>query len=1025
MPAPFVPVHIPFISGVRQDLGSFASENPAQLRILENVALNKRGHIKMRAGARSRTAPVLVDSSTLAASVAAATAGLTVGGVVSTQFSSTEGTESPLLYYQGGQLFRRDGLWMKAGQMLSFRRASSAALQTYEPPIAVMNNPIPVGAALAGIALTVNAATGLPVLGVDGEVQYVTQGATTGYAGNGLSGTTGPNPNGAVAGNAAFWVQAGTGNVYVYFPGTAPAYTASVIAATGTVAGTQQFQAISAVLANDGFYYVAFISATAGRITLLRLNAAGAVTQTLNVSGLGTVAALGLSHSGANRLGLAWRDSAGPTLKTKVFTVIAGTMADAAIDLTLGIAPMNTSAVTSDTGKLHAGNTAEGAMSVLYSVGGIGPDDCYVGGRSYTAATELANWSLIGSTPPAACPLFAGQVVGGRTLVGIQWSLGNHNRSSQWIVLDITGTGPHNFGRVVASGAANGSGRITPSSVYSSTSQLSFAVPDGITFQVGLNSVPEAHRAAVRVITLTPQPVQAAHALGNAYLTGNLTGNFDGTRIHEDHFIEETPFIDPTGSAAGGVGTLTAGSYSYQVTWEVINGLGQVIRSGASNIYTNTGVLLNQKVTIAVNTPVFWEYSEATAVRTRLWATVVNPTPGADKYFVTENLAPVRASYIGGLAMIHGAPVNTGGEVLYEGATILADMRAPGSDRGITYANERLWVADERRVYASKLLRPGIAPAWNTEGPLTLELPSSVGRVQGLGMLGDRLVVVCASGVAVVSGNGFDDTGAGVGWAVDKLDGAPGAGNISPRGVVSIPQGVAYTGFDGDIWLVQPDYSVAAISRPVRDGAVHGAVDLSYIPGRLTSEGSTNPVLMATGDEISVWRVLDLEAGQWSTWRFDVSPEPLYFAGVNGIPWTQVLDGADVWSVDDVPGLDLGDPVNAHIRTGVLRPADQAVRGWGRIRGASIVAIPKGVATLVQMKLLADADERVLMDKTQTYTPLVNTKWPDDSPEFRATQQRAGFVVVDLNVANVDFEWKGLDLWVANSGEPQPSRTRS
>lgn len=1022
MPAPFTPVHIPFVSGLRQDLGTLAAESPSQLQALDNVVFTRKGHIKARPGIRSRDAQVQETGfgGGLTANLATAAGTLVPAGIVSTPYGSSEGSESPLLAYQGGSFFRKDGIWVKAGVQWSMRQTRSTTVRVYDPTGASMFNPVPVGQTLVGASSAIGHSIGFPILNTAGEIQSVAQGS--------IAGITFSEGNVAIGGDALFFIDLATGNVHAFIPGPLPAQTRVTIGA-GADVSVDKVQNISGVLAVDGFYYVAFKSATAGRITVVRLNAAGGVTQTLNLNGLGTVDALSMSHSGTNRLGIVWRDTAaGGSVKTKILTVTAGTMADAAIDLTLTGVPLTILGL--DFGKVHAGVTHDGKMSVLFNRNNGG---LYVGGRLFTAATETAVQVLPGLYDAAGGqewdPLFAGVVVGGRTLVGVMRSFNLFNSSSQWIVIDVTdlyASGTFLTHQVVAAGAHLGAARICPSSVYSTSTSVAFAVPEGSLFKASLSAsgVTEVQRASIKRITLDLQPVQASHAHGNTLLSGQLLYTFDGSRVRPHHFVEETPHIFATSAQSAG-GTLAAGSYSYQTTWEVVNARGQVMRSGASNIFTVPAVVLNNKVTIVTSVPQLWGYiSQESYVRVRLWATVVNPTPGADKFFVTETSIITSGTLTASL--VHSAPVSIAAEALYEGAAVFADMRAPGGDRGVAFANERAWCADDRRVYASKLLRPNIAPSWNTEGLHTIELPTALGTIQGLAGMGDRLVVVCSSGVAVVSGNGVDDNGEGVGWTTDTIDGAPGSGIIGPRGVVAIPQGVAFTGTDGDIWLVQPDYSVVPVSRPARLGSWHTNTDLAYVRSRLDSNGvSTNPVLLATGNSVVNWRVLDLEAGQWCNYVFDISPEPRYFAGVNGIPWSQVLISPNVYSMDDAPGLDFGDPANCHIRTGALRPADPAVRGWGRVRGLSIVMIPKGVSTVVQVRMYGDSDERLMMDKTQAYLPLVNTRWPDDAPEFRATQQRAGFVTVDLNTSGVDFEWKGLDLWVANSGETQPSRTRS
>ncbi len=1013
MPAPFLPVFVPFVSGVRQDLGDLAAENPAQLRSLENAVFTKQGHLRGRAGGVSRDAQVQVSGSggALAANLNSQVASLVPAGIVSSPYGSGTDSETALAIWQGAAFFFRDTIWAGAGPMWSVRATSSASLSVFRISGSTRHNPVPCGTDIVGIRTTLGSVSGFALVNNNGELPYVSLGSAALFDTTSIA-------NLAASGNALFYIQ-GAGNVVMQIPGTLPAYTTAVVGGTGDTNTAPRINIAAAHDSDTGEHFVAFKSSVAGRITLKHVNAAGTVLASLDVNGLGTVLGVAVAFDGTNKLGLAWIDSAVPSVKTKVFTTGGGVITDAAIDLTLAGTPETNTLFFG----LAAGTTADGKMGVLYTRSDAG---LYIGGRLFTAATSTSVATLAGvytglGTGLLWEPLFGHVAVGGRTLVGVQRSTDTLLHRVQWLVLDFTRLYVNGDTAVrvsVAAGAVEGMDRITPSSVGIPTPNgLAFAIPDGISFSLDATLRTFVDAVAVRRIHLEVQPVQAVHAHDNTLLTGQLMHVFDGAKVRPHNFVEETPFIlGSSGIVAGG--GLSAGSYSYQTTWEAYNSRGQRLRSGASNILTLNSAG-GQHAEVISTVPQLWSYiTEIDYVRLRLWATVKNATATADKFLVTETVISVTPT-TPSATQIHTVEVAGTEEKLYEGATILADMRAPGADRGVAFCNERAWCADQRHVYASKLLRPGIAPSWNTEGIHTLEIPNALGSIQGISGMGDTLVVVCSAGVAIVRGPGVDDTGAGIGWTVDIV--APlGSGEVGPRSICPTPVGVAFQGRDGDVWLVRGDQSVVPISRPLRSVASSGPNDLVWVAPRLSGSESTNPLLLAGG---SSWRVLDTEAGQWGLWTF-ASNNPARMSSINGAPWGQLTAAPWVISVDGAVGSDFGSNNAARIITGVLRPTDPLSRGWGRIRGVSPVVKESATNITATIAGYGDNDEHVLLNKALVYSNSAGTRWPDSGPEYRCTVQRCGYAYFNIHIEPASFEWAGLNLWVANTKEAAPSRTR-
>lgn len=1056
MPAPFSPVPIPFISGARQDIGSRAQDNPSQLSKAQNVVFTKRGQITGRPGLTARDAQVqLGPGIALGGSLLSVTAGATPSGIVATGYSSGSraNVDTPLVCWQGQSYFNRAGLWEAAGVHWSLRQTKSSALETHDPSgtsAALRGSQIPVGQDVVGVTSSIGGAAGVPFLNATGDVKFV---GTAQVNSPSTFNTLGTDKDlTAVAGNAVFWHSTSLSQVRGFIPtGAGPTTTEITVASTVPSGGL-------AACTDGTNYYVAYpVAPSPGTVSIVKVGPTGTILQTLNVTfAAGTIAGpLDICYDvTSNRLGLVGVNSAVFAVATKIVTLVSGTMADAGIDLTLAGTTVSVSEA------VCCGVTHNGRMSVLFSIAptdwttgsaaALSSGTVHITGRLFTAATETTSITLNGAVNSFGFgsvwdPLFAGQTVGGRTLVGVMHGYENKNRSNQWLVMDVTSLYAANNTSdriVVACGPQNGAERSVPSSVFSNSSSVSFGISEGILFanvpdtvsSTGTGNAPLVRRAATRRITLEAQGVQAVHVHDVTLLSGQLLHVFDGNKIKPHHFPDETPYIFNGGvgfSYTSAGGALAAGSYSYQATWETVNARGQTSRSGASNILVVNGVTLNQQVTVRISQPQMWTNTTAgDRVRIRLWATQTNPTNNALKYLAAET---VLTTPFGGflVTLIHSTVAVGTEETLYETTDTLSDMRAPGADRGVAVSNERAWCADQDKLYASKILRQGIAVSWNTEGPSVVPIPSSLGTIQGLASIGRGLVVLCSRGAALVTGPGVDDTGVGPGWTTEIVDGIPGMGNGGPRSITATPSGVAFQAQDGDVWMISETGQAIPMSRSLRDNS---APNLTTPPDVVVvaSTQTTNNMLVAHGTG-SALRVLDLEHGQWGTWLFPViTPvNGLFIAPINGALWIQASSPGAVFSVDNAASdTDAGlGAFTAVIETGTLRPANPVPHGWGRLRSLVLneVRNVNSSQAVINMTVLADQNDKVLMNKTLTTSPTDAGVFPnsgDGTLEFRTTFQRCAYFRVIMSVTPAQFDIEGLDAWVANTGEKSPTNNR-
>lgn len=1054
MSAPFRPQSVALGTGVREDLGALAVDQPESLQLLENVVFTKKGAL------RGRPAPVSADAQVQVYpgigvvppedSIADALSGLIASktaGVMAVQMPSSDGQESPLLHYQAASFVKTGSTWSFLGQPWSVRVTRSAALKTVvtDPPAATALGPASTGTSLVATSTPRGPTSGaFPFVNSDGSIELLSSADLSTFDPiASVASAPVAAGNNAAAGDAAFWATA-TGAILgaVHPTGALSGLLVTVGAGGSTTTATAQ---TVACVKFGSTYYVAFVSSTAGRVTMVQVSSTGTVSGTTNINGLGTVTGVALSiNTAGTRLCLAWQDSATTSLKTKILNT---SFVDQAIDVTLNATQPTVPQFTAGTFVFQQG--APDTAGIGYSTAN---GDYVLKARSYTAAVASTRMTLYGASNAFGVQagwdaLFGVKQVAGRDVVGVtRWELQDPTtlaglvRVAQWYVLDVTNNLPL-APFVVAAGAARSmpwTGAIhvdTPDA-----NSLAFCVPEGISF-----SSTGVTRAGYVRIALEAQGASVAHAHGHALTTNARLNDFDGVNHLLMGFPEDYPYVlfDTNPFVAG---TLPLGTYTVQATWEIVNGQGQVVRSGQSNPITYTVAGIPRGINVTATIPQMHDFERPDGdVKVRLWATQTSPSAGAPLYFVTEvsaRTAWLAASGVVTLPFL--SVVDTTRDQLYTGGGVLDDQSPPAGDRGVAYAGERIWVADQRRVYASKIIRPGIAPAWNTSGLHTVELPATIGQIQALVGLDENLLVVGSTGMARVYGPGFDDLGVGNGWTFDVT--SPfGVGRTGPRSVARTPEGVLAVTHEGETLLIQ-GFQPTPISRPVRDAQlVRGARDVAVLEGRLVTDGvygtskTNTTAVISTDPSQQKLLMVDLDYGHWATWTTQVinlgnegapnpSPNPPDFiAGVNGRLWTQATPSRGtvaVYSGD--PGTDFNG-VTMTIKTGILRPNEGPARGWGSVQGLTVHATePTSANYDLQVIVRGDAAQRTLLNKTVTVAAYAGANWPAASaPEYRCTTQRASFVTVELRATPAIVEWSSIDLWVSSGSEPAPARSRS
>lgn len=983
-----MPVPVPLLSGVREDLADFGAENPALLQVAENVVFTRKGSVRGRPTQQAHGTQPCTAFMAMSGEVPTTVQG--VADLCSVRAGIMErpgaaGQSTVLAAYQG-QLLRRSAAftWHQVGPFWSVRKSESR-------PLGQVNGyGIHVGNTVVGTKLVYQGVVESAVyLDENGDVK-----SAVGYAG--------PSPMViGCAGDAVFYLTGSTLRMITE---------AGAVVTIATDANGGQSDAW-VVPGDAGHYCLVYRTTTTTTLKVLRITSSGSVTHTLSITVPGTGTSVAIACNGTKAVLLYNEGPSATQVTSKVLNFGAGGISDATLD----------AAITVPSGNPDGRMTVGIVGGVAYWAVATNDGNCLIGTRELDTTVLAINYTLRSSGAfDYWRPLFPAVSFAGRPVMGVQ----RYRTASTWFVLDLAEI--VDLGVVtVASGTIDGfwgSKAIPPSFLDDTQSNwpgtavvvgnaLRFGVAKGTEFPMN------SGKWQVVRVTLTPQPATSRSARGVDLFSGCTPYSFDGVVSWPHGFREGYPLVESASAVAGGSLTADA-SYSFQAIWSYVDGSGNKVRSMTSQVVTTSTTSSNRQINVNVTVPQVWDLvSVRTPPTVELYITQPNPSSSADLFFFgAKTGVPGTDSYVQ-FTVTADVNVQTSA-ALYTGGDVLDDEAPPAGDRGIAFAAGRLWVADARRVYASKLLKPLISPAWSTNDTHVVEVPSDLGEVEGLLGQGDRVLVLGSAGIMAVWGNGYDDTG---------LTGSPFQTQViarighvgGPRAACELPQGGAFLGVDGGIYLVN-GWDVTKISDPVR---LHGfgvtPVDLCFAQaGTAGLETPTNPMLVAGG---SPMRVLDLTAGQWAVWTHS---NVEYLAAVDGVLWAQCNTADEIVSYTGTNGQDVATNVVQKVRTGILRPGNSNL-SWGRVRGVGVVGKILGNHDL-RVRVLGDDKQVVMADQTLSRTDSDVTQIPQGhAPEVRTTSQRCGFVTVELTATPALAEWTTIDVWASTSSERAPARSRS
>lgn len=1056
----YTTVSVPLTSGLRKELGDLAKTAANQLATADNVVYTRKGEIRGRPGEVTRdgtvqSSPTAAQGTGVIGTLSTVVSALTRAGVEAVP--NIAGGYSPFALYQG-RAFRKAAtadIWEDQGPFWSVRKAVSEDLiqsPTTRAPVGSRLVGPPTGTGLtrgAGVYLD-NSNDRVQAFASDDTALLVD---TTALASLYIGSQSGRD--------FGVYVTA-TGGLNAIVEGTFPATTTVTGLVTGLVHTAVSNLAVTPV--QSGFAVAMYVlAATPTQVSLARFNlTTGAVTHTTT---LATAYAAGLyggigfdsSAAGGSVVFAIWD---GTSIKSRMVAVSGAGFVDTGLQVSsvvtggapvLATAPTNIGVGTNNAGTAWLCADENPAWSSTTA-------SLVIWTRSTTAATATTIRSLqgapgIGTFNRGYLLVFQPCLYSGRMVVGVQsvnqvvLALGaylNHQPNVTWAVLDVTDIGV-NIGHYVV--ASSPTAAITPfaNATVTNAGDLQFSVFDGRSFDAfGVD-----RWASVRV-RLSPTGARGITIAGQTLFTGAQSYTSAGRGFSETGWVDQPPLIQAGVATVGGSLTASA-SYTVAAVWTYVNGAGRVVRSQPSII--NGGIITtgaNKTVLVTVTTPQLTNplgflFSSGTTPRVEIYLTRPNPAAGDDYYLYTSGTISQNATQTFTLG---ANDTVTSNPKLYTGGGVVPDEPPPGGDRGMALAVGRVWVADARRIYASKILNPTIAPAWSTVGFLTVEIPQARGEITALVGMDDKLLVICTGGCAVVSGPGYDDLGNGPGFNVEPVE-IPG-GPLGPRSVASFPQGAAYVTHDGGLALVDRSLSFTRVSRSIRglnndadEGnqlpATGSGYDVIYLPGEYVGtpgDGTDthNDLLIFGGQFAGSQRVLDLETGAWATWTNSGSDGAAgdgawkYLTAVGSQLWCQG-SGAAVSSLTGAVGTDVAGTYAMTIATGTVSPGDPSQDSpnvvSGRIRGVTVSGKPAGNHTLGCVVTGAQDPGYVIMNKSTAVTVASNAKWPDTATEFRATSPRFSTCVVQLTATPATAVWAELDLEIQRLPGRAPQRNRS
>jgi hypothetical protein len=388
------------------------------------------------------------------------------------------------------------------------------------------------------------------------------------------------------------------------------------------------------------------------------------------------------------------------------------------------------------------------------------------------------------------------------------------------------------LGHVIAKVAySNGSGYFTAGlpnvSINNGVSSISYLIKDLIQAANKDTNVPSGIQTAgiytqlgINLVSFTigTSNLSTAEIGTNLNISGGILWAYDGYLPVEQGFFLYPDSVEAT--TATGSGSIAAGTYFYQATYEWTDNQGNLFRSAPSlpikqvtttSSSTNTINVPTLRLTYKTANPVkivLYRYSVAQPIYyqvTSISAPTLNDVT-VDSVAITDTFSD--ATILGNniLYTTGGVVENIGPPpaailTLFKSRLFLLDSE----DKNLLWYSKQ--VIESTPVEMSDLFTLFIAPTVGAQG--------STGPITALAALDDKLVIWKGDAIYYITGNGPDNTGANNDFSEPVFITST-VGCTNQQSIVFQPQGLMFQS-DKGIWLLGRDLSTQFIGAPVQD----------------------------------------------------------------------------------------------------------------------------------------------------------------------------------------------------------------
>lgn len=332
---------------------------------------------------------------------------------------------------------------------------------------------------------------------------------------------------------------------------------------------------------------------------------------------------------------------------------------------------------------------------------------------------------------------------------------------------------------------------------------------NGIYTQTGIN---------IAKFTINNQNQYSTEIASALHLTGGQLWEYDGVKPVE-HGFHVWP-EDVGGVANGTGGTIEAGTYYYQFTYEWTDNQGNIHRSAPSIPVSVTTTGTTSSISLVVPTLRLTYKIDPNPVRIvgYRWSVAQQVY-----YQFTSITSPIiNDTTTDTVTIVDTAPdaAILGQTILYTTGGVIEDIAAPASVASCLFANRLFLVDAEDRnliwfskqvienvpVEMSDLLTYYVAPTTGAQG--------STGDITALSAMDDKLIIFKQDAIYYMNGSGPDNTGANSSFSPDAIFITSSVGCSNPDSIVLMPSGIMFQS-DKGIWLLGRDLSTNYIGQQV------------------------------------------------------------------------------------------------------------------------------------------------------------------------------------------------------------------